>query len=462
MGSPAVSALVKKRTTKTVKEKNISDYIGYTVGLDVFILLYRFLIAILSSKGDHMRTKRGKITSHIYGLFYKLLSLLTEGILPVPVLDGKPPSIKKGTIEERQQRKQKAQEKLSALSDKEDETTRIKLKKQTISVNGEIVKDTIGLLTLLGLPFVRAPSESDASLAALNKANLIGGVASDDSDVLLFGAKRMLKNFSGKNKVVLEIDLHIMLEELEISHSNLIDISIFTGDDYSEGIKGLGPLFTYDELVKEISFNNFMNIMEFEHDVITKLEREYNHFINIYKKHNEGLQDIKVIELILSYAYVNSNYQKMFMFLKYLELKNGLSPNILNKLKKRYSTFCPMRNLFQKIKQDERFEIPLTFENQWSSAKDYYERAEVIDTNKHNELVWNEPNYKALREFLVDENEFNGVNIDRDLEKIKKIYEYYHANGVLKNFKMPKKNKYTKQSRTYVSKYSRPTKLQTS
>jgi len=121
----------------------------------------------------------------------------------------------------------------------------------------------VRLLTLLGIPWVQAPSEGEAQAAHLAKKGDTNLCASQDYDSLLFGAPQLVRNvtISGRRKlprkrvyiqVVPEIvELDRVLEELDISHQQLIDIGILLGTDFNpEGVKGIGPK-TALKLVRE-------------------------------------------------------------------------------------------------------------------------------------------------------------------------------------------------------------------
>jgi flap endonuclease-1 len=114
--------------------------------------------------------------------------------------------------------------------------------------------DAMKLLSLMGLPWVQAPSEGEAQAAHMTKRGDADYCASQDYDSLLFGAPRLLRNvtISGRRKlprkniyidIVPEvIELSKALDECGLTYEQLIDVGILIGTDYNpEGIKGLGP-----------------------------------------------------------------------------------------------------------------------------------------------------------------------------------------------------------------------------
>lgn len=58
------------------------------------------------------------------------------------------------------------------------------------------------LLQMFGLPYIIAPMEAEAQCAYMELANLVDGVVTDDSDVLLFGARSVYKNIFDDRKYV--------------------------------------------------------------------------------------------------------------------------------------------------------------------------------------------------------------------------------------------------------------------
>lgn len=58
------------------------------------------------------------------------------------------------------------------------------------------------LLRLFGIPYIEAPMEAEAQCAVLDLTDQTSGTITDDSDIWLFGARHVYKNFFNKNKFV--------------------------------------------------------------------------------------------------------------------------------------------------------------------------------------------------------------------------------------------------------------------
>ena len=68
------------------------------------------------------------------------------------------------------------------------------------TMTDEMKEDILKLLQLCGIPWVESPSEAEAQCAALEELGLVDGVVTEDSDIFVFGAKKVYKNFFNKNK----------------------------------------------------------------------------------------------------------------------------------------------------------------------------------------------------------------------------------------------------------------------
>lgn len=247
-----------------VREKtNLESFASKVVAIDAYNAIYQFLSIIRGPEGLPLTDSKGRITSHISGLFYRNVNFLSLGIKPVYVFDGKPPSLKSAEIERRRQIKKDATIKFEkALSEGKYEEAK-KYAQQTSSMRDEMVEDSKRLLALFGIPFVEAPSEGEATAANLTITGQAYASASQDFDSLLFGAKKLVRNFtnSGRRKLpnrntTIEIepeiiDLEKTLTELGVTREQLVDIGILIGTDFNpNGFERIGPK-TALKIIKE-------------------------------------------------------------------------------------------------------------------------------------------------------------------------------------------------------------------
>ena len=63
------------------------------------------------------------------------------------------------------------------------------------SIERHVLDEAKHLLRLFGLPYVESPGEAEAQCAYLDLSGQTEGTITDDSDVWLFGARRVYKNF---------------------------------------------------------------------------------------------------------------------------------------------------------------------------------------------------------------------------------------------------------------------------
>ena len=247
-----------------VREKTqLESFTNKVVAIDAYNAIYQFLAIIRGPEGLHLTDSQGRVTSHITGLLFRNINFLTMGIKPVYVFDGKPPSLKSAEIEKRKQIKKEATvkyEKAISAGDMEDAR---KYAQQTTSMRDGMVEDSKKLLDLFGIPHIQAPSEGEATAASLTITGQAFASASQDFDSILFGAKRLVRNFtnSGRRKlpskntyieVIPEIiDYKKNLESLKLTREELVDVGILIGTDFNpNGFERIGPK-TAIKLIKE-------------------------------------------------------------------------------------------------------------------------------------------------------------------------------------------------------------------
>jgi Holliday junction resolvase YEN1 len=159
---------------KPVGEKfDFEDFNGLTVGIDgpVWIL---------------QATRQSHPVLRLF--FFRISKLLRVGAKVVVVFDGETHKLKEETVKERQ------------FNRKRYESPK---KKKTSSPTGlahnAMSKTSLNLITLLesmGVSWLQSRGESEALLAKLNSQRIIDVVITEDVDAFLFGALRVIRNFS--------------------------------------------------------------------------------------------------------------------------------------------------------------------------------------------------------------------------------------------------------------------------
>lgn len=104
------------------------------------------------------------------------------------------------------------------------------------------VQECVELLTLLGMPVLKAKGEAEALCAQLNREGVVDACITADSDAFLFGAKRVIKCFRPNSKEPFECYHMSDIEAgLGLERKHLIAIALLVGTDHDlNGVQGIG------------------------------------------------------------------------------------------------------------------------------------------------------------------------------------------------------------------------------
>lgn len=262
-----------------IKEEIDIDFLnGKTLVVDAPLWMYQFLTSIRQSDGNLLSDSKGNITSHLIGLSSRVPKLMSKGIKLAFCFDGKPPDLKKKERQRRKELKIDAQKKYEEAAKKKDLVEMKKYAVRTTRLTKDMIEEAKTLLEAFGIPIIEAPSEAEAQASFIVKNKDAFAVASNDADVLMFGAPKLVRNLNlvGKRKKTSKlayqaikpelIDLSENLNHLGIDNDQLIVLSMLIGTDFNiGGIKGIGPKnalklvkkykSNFDDLFKEAKWN---------------------------------------------------------------------------------------------------------------------------------------------------------------------------------------------------------------
>lgn len=234
------------------REVKFEDLKGKVIAVDAFNAIYQFLSSIRQPDGTPLMDNKGRVTSHLSGLFYRNIALLSEGIRLVYVFDGEYHSLKGKTHEIRQEAKDIAKEKYERAVEEEDIEAMGKYSRGFIKLDEAMIAESKELLESMGIAVVQAPGEGEMQCAELVKMGEAYAVGSQDYDALAVGAPRLIQNLTLSRKrrtpsgfiyIAPEmIEYERVLNELAIDSDQLICLGILVGTDFNPGgIKGIGP-----------------------------------------------------------------------------------------------------------------------------------------------------------------------------------------------------------------------------
>ncbi|CAO1631102.1 unnamed protein product [Parajaminaea phylloscopi] len=218
---------------------HVSRYRGQTLGIDGYVWLHRgaYGCAKALAKGE-------PTTKYINYALHRIRMLQHHGVTPYVVFDGDRLPSKAGTENDREQRRVDSRAKADELSARGQEAAAFEHYAKCVDVTPEMAFQLIKALRAQGIKYVVAPYEADAQLAFLERHGLIDAVVTEDSDLLVFGCKRVLFKMDADGRCI------------EIQQANLTackrlsfvgwttdlfrQMAILSGCDYLPSIQGLG------------------------------------------------------------------------------------------------------------------------------------------------------------------------------------------------------------------------------
>lgn len=190
------------------------------------------------------------------------------GVKPYMVFDGDFLPSKAATEESRAKKRDEKKKLANDLLKAGKSSLAAQEFQKCVDITPEMASTLIHELKKLDIPYVVAPYEADAQLVYLEQQGLIDGILSDDSDLLVFGAKRLLTKLDQYGNCI-EINRRDFCACREISLTGWSDtdfrrMAIMSGCDYLAGLPGVGLKTAYRMLRKSKTPERVVKMMQFD------------------------------------------------------------------------------------------------------------------------------------------------------------------------------------------------------
>lgn len=194
--------------------------------------------------------------------------LVHFGINPYLVFDGDNLPSKAGTEKERRdKRKESKRLGLELLKVGKISQAHLELQK-SVDVTTEMARIVIEELKYHHIQYVVAPYEADSQLVYLERKGIIDGILSEDSDMLVFGAKCLITKLDKYGECV-EVNRNHFTACREVSLAGWSDadfrrMAILSGCDYLPSIGGMGLKTAYRMLRKHKTVERLVKAVQFD------------------------------------------------------------------------------------------------------------------------------------------------------------------------------------------------------
>ncbi|KAI1305026.1 hypothetical protein F5Y03DRAFT_162278 [Xylaria venustula] len=241
----------------------LKKFEGVTFGVDAYGWLHRGAISCA------IELAQGKPTRKYVDFAMNRVRMVKHfGVTPYMVFDGDFLPSKAGTEASRSKRREDGRKiGLELLKAGKPSQAYQELQK-AIDVTPEMARDLIEALKKANIPYVVAPYEADAQLVYLERQGLTSGIISEDSDLLVFGAKRLITKLDQYGQCV-EVNRRDFNACREVSFIGWDDklfrqMAILSGCDYLGSIAGLGLKTAHRLLRKHKTVERVIRTLQFE------------------------------------------------------------------------------------------------------------------------------------------------------------------------------------------------------
>ena len=261
MGIKNINTLIKSSCERALINVTIKSLAGGRIAIDAPLVFYTNmaiatkeyvkkmadLLADLDMEKIIKHCVRSCVEFHLFWMNSKISPVwLKDGDVVVEKLE-----TRKKRSKARKDARKRIEELKEILSDqdvmsrkKRDEEELRKLMSNYFVINEETLEALYGALTGLGIPVITCPGEAEAYGVSLNRAGLVQGLWTSDTDCYALGGINMYTGFGPRNsdgeRTVCSVHIPYILEDLKFTQEQVRDLCIMSGSDFNDNIPNIG------------------------------------------------------------------------------------------------------------------------------------------------------------------------------------------------------------------------------
>jgi len=224
------------------RRSHIKSYTGKRIGIDGHAWLHQILPSIAVELYEKRETER-----HTHLFLAKVRALEKHGIVPVVVFDGDYLPSKEKTAILRRETKEKYRREVEFYIRHNQIPRAREYMKRCVSVTPEVLLSILKVLVANRIEYIISPYEADAQLYYLQSIGYIDYILTEDSDLIVYGADKILYKYDGEHAHEYRTENRHKCMDAFFS-DNLMTICILSGCDYLSSIRGVGISTAYKKL----------------------------------------------------------------------------------------------------------------------------------------------------------------------------------------------------------------------
>ncbi|KAJ1795857.1 Rad2 nuclease, partial [Coemansia sp. RSA 2399] len=242
------------------RKGHVKEFSGQTVGVDSYIWLYRGAFACASDLA------MGNATTKYITFFMNRARMLRHyGVEPYFVFDGGPLPSKRETELERQRNRELRRKQGVELWAKGRRKEAFEMFQRCVEATPEMARAVIVELKAEGFKYVVAPYEADAQLAFLEAQGMITASISEDSDLIVFGCKRIIFKLDQYGEATVfdraRLDKAKAVKIGGWSDSKIRQMCILSGCDYAASVPRVGLKTAYQYTARSTDIRMAVGLM---------------------------------------------------------------------------------------------------------------------------------------------------------------------------------------------------------